>query len=92
VDLYARPISGPLVWCCCTHTPTFHTVCRTWLLGIRSGNSADGSVDCGAGRRSIRAFCFSTAVVTFWVGGFDVLLRVSGLQFDTSFGLHSLPA
>jgi 4-hydroxybenzoate polyprenyltransferase len=32
-----------------------------------------------------------TAVVTFWVGGFDVLYACQDCDFDTSFGLHSLP-
>jgi 4-hydroxybenzoate polyprenyltransferase len=32
-----------------------------------------------------------TAVVTFWVGGFDVLYACQDCEFDTSFGLHSLP-
>ncbi len=32
-----------------------------------------------------------TAVVTFWVGGFDVLYACQDCEFDTNFGLHSLP-
>lgn len=32
-----------------------------------------------------------TAVVTFWVGGFDVLYACQDCDFDRSFGLHSLP-
>ena len=32
-----------------------------------------------------------TAVVTFWVGGFDVFYACQDCEFDTSFGLHSLP-
>lgn len=32
-----------------------------------------------------------TGVVTFWVGGFDVLYACQDCEFDTSFGLHSLP-
>jgi 4-hydroxybenzoate polyprenyltransferase len=32
-----------------------------------------------------------TGVVTFWVGGFDVLYACQDCEFDTSFGLHSIP-
>jgi 4-hydroxybenzoate polyprenyltransferase len=32
-----------------------------------------------------------TGVVTFWVGGFDVLYSCQDCEFDTSFGLHSIP-
>ena len=32
-----------------------------------------------------------TAVVTFWVAGFDVLYACQDYEFDNSFGLHSLP-
>jgi 4-hydroxybenzoate polyprenyltransferase len=32
-----------------------------------------------------------TGVVMFWVGGFDVLYACQDCEFDTSFGLHSLP-
>jgi 4-hydroxybenzoate polyprenyltransferase len=32
-----------------------------------------------------------TGVVTFWVGGFDVLYACQDCEFDTSFGLHSVP-
>ena len=32
-----------------------------------------------------------TGVVTFWVGGFDVLYACQDYEFDNSFGLHSLP-
>ena len=32
-----------------------------------------------------------TGVVTFWVGGFDVLYACQDCDFDASFGLHSLP-
>ena len=32
-----------------------------------------------------------TAVVMFWVGGFDVLYACQDCEFDASFGLHSLP-
>ena len=32
-----------------------------------------------------------TAAVTFWVGGFDVLYACQDCDFDTSFGLHSVP-
>jgi len=32
-----------------------------------------------------------TGVVTFWVGGFDVLYACQDCEFDASFGLHSLP-
>jgi 4-hydroxybenzoate polyprenyltransferase len=32
-----------------------------------------------------------TAVVTCWVGGFDVLYACQDCEFDTSFGLHSVP-
>jgi len=32
-----------------------------------------------------------TGVVTFWVGGFDVLYACQDYEFDSSFGLHSLP-
>jgi len=32
-----------------------------------------------------------TGVVTFWVGGFDVLYACQDYEFDTSFGLYSLP-
>jgi len=32
-----------------------------------------------------------TGVVTFWVGGFDVLYACQDCEFDLSFGLHSLP-
>ena len=32
-----------------------------------------------------------TGAVTFWVGGFDVLYACQDCDFDTSFGLHSVP-
>ena len=32
-----------------------------------------------------------TGVVTFWVAGFDVLYACQDYEFDSSFGLHSLP-
>jgi len=32
-----------------------------------------------------------TGVVTFWVGGFDVLYACQDCEFDASFGLHSIP-
>jgi 4-hydroxybenzoate polyprenyltransferase len=32
-----------------------------------------------------------TAVVTLWVAGFDVLYACQDCEFDTSFGLHSIP-
>ena len=32
-----------------------------------------------------------TGAVTFWVGGFDVLYACQDCEFDTSFGLHSVP-
>ena len=32
-----------------------------------------------------------TGSVTFWVGGFDVLYACQDCEFDTSFGLHSIP-
>jgi 4-hydroxybenzoate polyprenyltransferase len=32
-----------------------------------------------------------TGVVTFWVGGFDVLYACQDCEFDANFGLHSLP-
>src|SRR5215469_10547590 len=32
-----------------------------------------------------------TGVVTFWVGGFDVLYACQDYEFDNTFGLHSLP-
>ena len=32
-----------------------------------------------------------TGVVTFWVGGFDVLYACQDCDFDSSYGLHSLP-
>jgi 4-hydroxybenzoate polyprenyltransferase len=32
-----------------------------------------------------------TAVVTFWVAGFDVLYACQDCDFDLSFGLHSIP-
>jgi 4-hydroxybenzoate polyprenyltransferase len=32
-----------------------------------------------------------TGVVTFWVGGFDVLYACQDCEFDSAFGLHSLP-
>ena len=32
-----------------------------------------------------------TGVVTFWVGGFDVLYACQDCEFDSSFGLHSIP-
>ena len=32
-----------------------------------------------------------TGAVTFWVGGFDVLYACQDCEFDTGFGLHSLP-
>src|SRR5437868_4137229 len=32
-----------------------------------------------------------TGVVTFWVGGFDVLYACQDCEFDTTFSLHSIP-
>src|SRR5437764_24023 len=32
-----------------------------------------------------------TGVVTFWVAGFDVLYACQDYEFDSSYGLHSLP-
>jgi 4-hydroxybenzoate polyprenyltransferase len=32
-----------------------------------------------------------TGVVTFWVGGFDVLYACQDCEFDIDFGLHSIP-
>jgi 4-hydroxybenzoate polyprenyltransferase len=32
-----------------------------------------------------------TGAVTFWVGGFDVLYACQDCEFDSGFGLHSLP-
>ena len=32
-----------------------------------------------------------TAAVTFWVGGFDVIYACQDREFDTSYGLHSVP-
>ena len=32
-----------------------------------------------------------TGVVTFWVAGFDVLYACQDCEFDTGFGLHSIP-
>lgn len=32
-----------------------------------------------------------TGAVTFWVGGFDVLYACQDCDFDTNFGLHSVP-
>ena len=32
------------------------------------------------------------AAVTFWVGGFDVIYACQDVDFDRSFGLHSVPA
>lgn len=33
-----------------------------------------------------------TAVVTLWIGGFDILYACQDIEFDREYGLHSIPA
>ena len=33
-----------------------------------------------------------TAVVTLWIGGFDILYACQDIEFDRQYGLHSIPA
>jgi len=60
------------------------------VLGFALGIAADGSVDCGAGLARSAHFA-SHRCGDVLVGGFDVLYACQDCEFDTSFGLHSLP-
>ena len=62
-----------------------------WLLGLADGIAPVGGWIAVTGEFSTEAALLAL-VVTFWIGGFDVLYATQDVDFDRAEGLHSIPA
>ncbi len=62
-----------------------------WILGLVDGIAPAGGWIAVTGEFSIEAALLAL-VVTFWIGGFDVLYALQDVAFDRAEGLHSVPA
>ncbi len=67
----------------------------TWLchlyLGATDAIAALGGYVASSGTLSPPIW-FLAGFVTFWIAGFDVLYALQDIEFDRSYGLHSIPA
>ena len=66
----------------------------TWashlVLGLSLSLAPLGAWIAVAGRLDGPAYCLGLAVL-FWVAGFDILYALQDIDFDRSYGLHSIP-
>ncbi len=62
-----------------------------WILGLADGIAPVGGWIAVTGEFSMEAALLAL-VVTFWIGGFDVLYATQDVEFDKAEGLHSVPA
>lgn len=60
------------------------------ILGLADGISPVGAWLAVTGRFDVPPLLLA-AVVTLWIGGFDIIYALQDLEFDRKAGLHSLP-
>lgn len=67
------------------------TWCCHLVLGITSAAAPVGAWLAITGKMSLLPFCMGAAN-TLWVAGFDIIYGAQDYEFDTSNGIHSIPA
>ncbi|MFA5801121.1 MAG: UbiA-like polyprenyltransferase [Thermoleophilia bacterium] len=72
------------------YTKRFTSICHVFL-GATIGLAPIGAWVAVTGELAWQPFLLM-GVVTFWIGGFDIIYACLDIDFDTGEGLHSLPA
>ncbi|KXG78059.1 4-hydroxybenzoate octaprenyltransferase [Fervidicola ferrireducens] len=73
-----------------SYTKRFTWLCHV-ILGLACGGAPVGAWIAVTGKIQWPALVLGAAVM-FWVAGFDIIYGCQDVEFDTSHGLHSIPA